>query len=257
MERLGAFRCVRGAQCTAQPQSGVSPYCYYTTLLHDYRPWRIVTNGAFDALSGFKLQAPGLQASGLDSGKYTCSRLSEGASVDSVSTNGSGEDSFRASSEACCQPCRLLRQAQRSQYCPHYSHRARGTRSTAVWVWVWVWGKHTIIITAYNLRYVTLRALPPASFPRIPTPSHVLPMLIRLFPERRLRSFDGQRLPRASAAEGEEGAESADTHSVPRPCIISHAAWRLARRPESPTVVSAACVGNTVAMYDVTLLHDG
>ncbi len=72
---MGAFRCVRGAQCTAQPQSGVSPYCYYTTLLHDYRPWRIVTNGAFDALSGFKLQAPGLQASGLDSGKYTCSRL--------------------------------------------------------------------------------------------------------------------------------------------------------------------------------------
>lgn len=195
---MGAFRCVRGAQCTAQPQSGVSPYCYYTTLLHDYRPWRIVTNGAFDALSGFKLQAPGLQASGLDSGKYTCSRLLPTLPPAPPSTE--------------------------IPILPPLSHRARGTRSTAVW------GKHTIIITAYNLRYVTLRALPPASFPRIPTPSHVLPMLIRLFPERRLRSFDGQRLPRASAAEG---AESAHTQSVPRPCIISHAAWRLARRPES------------------------
>lgn len=142
-----------------------------------------------------------------------------------MSTNGSGEDSFRASSAACCQPCRLLRQAQRSQYCSHYSHRARGTRSTAVWVWVW--GKtHN---HHYGIQFAICHTASHA-FPFPPTHPHVLPMLIRLFPERRLRSFDGQRLPRASAAEG---PESAHTHSVPRPCIISHAAWRLARRPES------------------------
>lgn len=102
--------------------------------VHDYRPWRIATNGAFDALSGCRLHAPGLQASGLDSGKYRCSRLSEGASAESVGTNGSGEDSFRASPQhaANLAACSAKHRDPNTPYCPHSSYRARGTHGTAI-----------------------------------------------------------------------------------------------------------------------------